>query len=48
MKNSISMHVVYRFKHLIHVVPHSLLREVVSPALDGLIKIHVHEFKYEC
>ena len=32
-------------EHLVHVVLDSLLRQVVSSALDRFIHIHVHELK---
>ena len=45
MKNAISMHVVNRLEHLIHVVFYSLLWQVVTPAFDRLIHVHVHELE---
>lgn len=47
VKNAIAMHVVDRLQHLVHVVPHPLLGQVVSAAFNGFIKIHVHKFKYK-
>jgi len=47
VKNAIAMHVVNGLQHLVHVVPYPLLRQVVSAAFNGFIKIHVHQFKYK-
>lgn len=46
MKDSIAMHVVDRLEYLIHVVLDSLLRQVVSPSLDCLVHVHVHQFEH--
>ena len=48
MKNAVPVHVVYRLKKLVHVILHSILRQIVSLTLDGVIHVHVHEFKDEC
>ena len=47
MENSVAMHVVDSFKHLVHVILDSWLGQVVPSALNGFIHIHVHELKYE-
>lgn len=41
------MHVIDGFEHLVHVVLDSLLWQVVPPALDCLIHIHIHKFKHQ-
>ena len=48
VENSIAMHMINWFQHLIHVILHSLLRQIVPPALDGLIHVHVHQFEDKC
>lgn len=47
MENSVPVHVVDGFEHLVHVILDSRLRQVVPSALDGFIHIHIHELKYE-
>ena len=47
VEDSIPMHVVDTFNQLIHIVFHSVLWEVVTLALDGVVEVHVHEFKNE-
>jgi len=47
MENTILVHVVDCLDHLIHVVAHASLRQVVAAALDCLVHIHVHEFEDE-
>jgi hypothetical protein len=46
MKNAVFVHVIDCFDHLIQVVPHSLLRHVVPAALNRLVHVHIHQFKY--
>ena len=48
MKYAVSVHMLYRFEELIHVMLHPLLRQVVWPSLDRLIQILVHYLKDEC
>jgi hypothetical protein len=45
VENAVSVHVVDCFQNLVHVVFDSLFGQVVSAALDGLIHVHIHEFK---
>ena len=45
MENSVSMHVIDRLEHLIHVVFHSLLWKVMTSTLDRLVHVHVHELE---
>ena len=45
VEDAVAVHVVYRLEHLVHVVLHSLLRQVVPPALDRLVHVHVHELE---
>lgn len=45
VENTVAMHVVDRLEHLVHVILHSLLRQVVPPSLDGLVHVHVHELE---
>lgn len=47
MKNAVSVHVVNRFEHLIHVVLDSLLWQVVAASLDRFVHVHVHQFEHE-
>ena len=48
MEDAVAVHMIYRFEHLVHVVLDSLLRQVVSPALDCLVHVHVHQFEDQC
>lgn len=45
MKDSVSVHVIDGLQDLVHVVLNSLLRQVVAPAFDRFIHIHVHELE---
>jgi hypothetical protein len=45
VKDAVSVHVVDRFQKLVHVVLHSVLRQVVSTAFDSIIHVHIHQFK---
>lgn len=45
MKDAVSVHVIDRFEHLVHVVLDALLGQVVAPSLDRLVHVHVHEFE---
>ena len=47
MKDSVAVHVVDGLQHLVHVILDALLWEVVPPALDGLVHVHVHELKHK-
>ena len=42
---SISVHMVNSFQYLVHVVFDALFRQVMPPALDSLIHVHVHQLK---
>jgi len=46
VENTVTVHVVDCFQQLVHIILHAVLRQVVPPALDGVVHIHVHEFKY--
>lgn len=45
VEDSVPVHVIDRLEHLIHVVFYSLLWQVVTPAFDRLIHVHVHELE---
>ena len=45
VENSVTMHVIDRLEHLVHVVFYSLFWQVVTPAFDRLIHVHVHELE---
>lgn len=45
MKDAIPVHVVDSFEHLVHVILDSLFWQVVPPALDCLIHVHIHQFE---
>ena len=47
MKDAISVHVVYRLEHLVHVVLDALLWQVVPPAFDCLVHVHVHQLEHQ-
>lgn len=46
MENAVFVHVVNGLENLIHEITNSIFREIVTPALDRLIHIHVHQLKY--
>ena len=48
MKDSITVHMIDGFQDLIHVILDALLWQVVSPALDGLVHVHIHQLKHKC
>ena len=45
VEDPVPVHVIDRLEHLIHVVFYSLLRQIVTPAFDRLIHVHVHELE---
>ena len=45
VENSVTMHVVDRFEHLVHVILDSLLWQVVPSALDCFIHVHIHKLE---
>lgn len=45
VENTIFVHVVDRFKHLVHVKLNSLLWQVSPPAFYRLIHVHIHQFE---
>lgn len=47
MEDSITVHVVHGFHELPHVAPHKIFCQVVPPASDELIDVHIHELKHE-
>lgn len=42
------MHVVNRFQKLEHVVLHSVFWEVMTPSLNSVVEIHIHQLKHKC
>mmetsp|Transcript_111919 Transcript_111919/g.321526 ORF Transcript_111919/g.321526 Transcript_111919/m.321526 type:complete len:333 (-) Transcript_111919:212-1210(-) len=47
VEDAVPVHVVQGLEHLIHVMLHLLLREVMAPPLDCLVHVHVHELEDE-
>lgn len=45
MEDAVFVHVINRLEHLIHEVLNSILWQVVPPALDRFVHIHVHQLK---
>lgn len=47
MENAVTMHVIYCFHELVHVVLDTLLGQVVPAPLDRIIHVHLHELEDE-
>lgn len=45
MKDSIPVEVIYGLQKLVHVVFYAIFGQVVSPPLDSIIKVHVHQLE---
>mmetsp|Transcript_32346 Transcript_32346/g.71678 ORF Transcript_32346/g.71678 Transcript_32346/m.71678 type:complete len:232 (-) Transcript_32346:217-912(-) len=45
VEDSIPVHVVQCLQGSVHIVLHLLFRQVVPPALDSFVQVHVHELK---
>ncbi len=43
VEDAVPMHVFDRLQQLINVEFYSRLRQVIGPALNGLIEVHLHE-----
>jgi len=48
MINSISMHMIDCLENLVHHLFYSILRKWCSLSFDGLIHVHLHQFKDKC
>lgn len=47
MEDTVTVHVIYSFHELVHVVLNTLLWEVVTSTLDSIIHIHLHQLENE-
>ena len=47
MENAVTVHMVYRFHQLVHVILDALLWQIVAATLDGVIHVHLHELEDE-
>lgn len=47
MEDSIAVHVVHCFRQCIHELSYPRLAEVVSPATDELVDVHLHQLEHE-
>lgn len=45
VEDAVSVHVVNRFDKLVHVVLHSVLRQVVPFAFDSVVHVHIHQLE---
>merc|ERR1719265_1921088 len=48
MEDAVAVHVVKCLEQLVHVLLYLFFRKVMSPTLDCLIQIHIHELKDQC
>lgn len=47
VKNPVAVHVVHRLGQRVHEAPYARLTEIVPPATDQLVDVHLHELKNE-
>lgn len=47
MEDSVAVHVVHGFHELPHVAPNKILRQIVPPASNELINVHIHQLENE-
>ena len=46
VEDAISVHVIDGLEDLIHVILDPLLGQIMPPAFDSFVHIHIHEFKH--